>query len=107
VPRLLARLDVTDQIVTIDARGCQRDIAARIVAGQGDSVLALKVNQPDLLTNVTDTFALATATDAIDRTVEKHHGRFEVRVCETISDLAVLRWLDPASRWPGLRTIAR
>jgi predicted transposase YbfD/YdcC len=107
LPGLLARLDLAGQIVTIDAMGCQRSIAAQIIDGAGDYVLALKANQPDLLTNVTDTFALATMPDATDRTVEKHHGRFEVRVCETITEPAVIRWLDPAGRWPGLRTIAR
>ncbi len=96
VPVLLARLDVAGQIVTIDAIGCQREIAAQIIDGQGDYVLALKANQSDLLTNVTDTFTLTTALDAADRTVEKHHGRFEIRVCETISDPAVIAWLDPA-----------
>ncbi len=78
-------------------------------------MLALKANQPELLTDVTDTFAVAeavavavvTGPDATDRTVEKHHGRFEVRVCETISDPAVITWLDPEGRWPGLQTIAR
>lgn len=107
LPVLLGRLDLTGQIVTIDAMGCQRDIAARIVDGQGDYVLALKANQSDLLTHVTDTFALATGPDATERTVETHHGRFEIRVCETISDPAVIAWLDPAGRWPGLQTIAR
>lgn len=58
-------------------------------------MLALKANQPDLLTQVRDTVALATGPDATARTVEKHHGRFEVRVGETISDPAVFAWLDP------------
>ncbi len=107
LPTLLARLDLTGQIVTIDAMGCQREIAAQIVDGGGDYVLALKANHPDLLTNVTDTFALATAPDGVNRTVDKNHGRFEVRVCETISDPAVIAWLDPEARWSGLRTIVR
>jgi predicted transposase YbfD/YdcC len=107
LPSLLDRLDLTDQIVTIDAMGCQRAIAAQIVAGQGNYVLALKANHPDLLTNVTDSFTLAASLEAPDRTVDKHHGRFEVRVCETISDPAVIAWLDPEGCWPGLRTIAR
>lgn len=107
LPHLLSRLELTGQIVTIDAMGCQRAIAAQIIAGSGDYVLALKANQPDLLTNVTDTFALATGPEATDRTVEKDHGRFEVRVCETISDPAVIAWLDPEARWPGVRTLVR
>ena len=107
LPVLLERLDLDGQIVTIDAMGCQRAIAAQIVAGAGDYVLALKANQPDLFTNVAVTFVLATAPDASDRTVGKDHGRLEVRVCETISDPTVIAWLDPEGAWPGLRTIAR
>lgn len=107
LPTLLDRLDVTGQIVTIDAMGCQRAIAAQIVDGDGDYVLALKANHPELLEDVIDCFAMAEQPDASQRTVEKDHGRLEVRVCATISDPAVITWLDAGARWPGLRTIAR
>ena len=107
LPTLLDRLDLAAQVVTIDAMGCQREIAAQIINGDGDYVLALKANQPDLLTNVTDTFALAATPEATDRTVGKEHGRLEIRVCETISDPAVIAWLDPDGAWPGLRTVVR
>jgi predicted transposase YbfD/YdcC len=107
LPALLERLALHDQIVTIDAMGCQKEIAAQIVTGGGDYVLALKANHPEVLEDVSDSFALATVMNGADRTVDKNHGRFEVRVCETISDPAVIAWLDPAGRWPGLRTIAR
>jgi predicted transposase YbfD/YdcC len=107
LPSLLARLDLTGQIVTIDAMGCQREIAAQIVDGAGDYVLALKANHPELLEDVIDCFAMAAQPDASRRTVEKDHGRLEVRVCETIADPEVIAWLDPEGRWPGLRTLAR
>lgn len=107
LPTLLDRLDLTGQTVTIDAMGCQREIAAQIMAGDGDYVLALKANQPDLLADVIDSFAVATRPDAFQRTVEKDHGRMEWRVCETIHDPAVLAWLDPDGAWDGLRSIAR
>ncbi|MDQ3492322.1 MAG: ISAs1 family transposase [Chloroflexota bacterium] len=107
LPSLLDRLDLTGQIVTIDAMGCQREIAGQIVGGGGDYVLALKANQPDLHEDVIDCFAMAEQADASARTVEKDHGRVEVRVCETIHDPAVIAWLDAEQRWPGLRTIAR
>lgn len=107
LPILLNRLDLTGQIVTIDAMGCQKEIAARIVTGKGDYVLALKANHPELLADVIDCFTMATTPDHANRTVEKNHGRLEVRVCETIRDPAVLAWLDPDGTWPGLRTIAR
>lgn len=107
LPSLLARLDLAGQTVTIDAMGCQREIAAQIVDQGGDYVLALKANQPDLLDDVVDSFRMATVMDDRTRAVEKDHGRLERRICETISDPAVLDWLDPKRRWPGLRTIAR
>lgn len=105
IPLLLARLDLTGQIVTIDAMGCQRAIAAQIVGQGGDYVLALKDNQDDLREDVVDSFTVAAAfgTPLDDRvsTIEKDHGRREHRVCATIA------WLDPAGAWPGLRSIAQ
>lgn len=107
IPRLLQRLVLTDHIVTIDAMGCQRAIAAQIVEQGGDYVLALKENQPDLLEDVVDCFTLATTMDGVHRSIGKDHGRRETRVCETITDPAVIAWLDPAQAWDGLCSIAR
>ena len=76
--------------MTIDAMGCQKEIAAQIIAGQADYVLALKANHPDLLEDVTDCFTMATTPDHAKCTVDKNHGRREVRICETISDPAVI-----------------
>lgn len=107
LPLLLQRLALTGQTVTIGAMGCQKEIAAQIVDGGGDYVLALKANHPEVLEDVIDSFTVATAPDHANRTVEKNHGRLEVRVCETISDPAAIAWLDPDGQWTGLRTIAR
>lgn len=107
IPLLLERLDLTEQVVTIDAMGCQRTIAAQIIDGGGDYVLALKDNQPDLLADVIDSFAVAPTVDGTARTVEKDHGRRETRRCETINDPAVIAWLDPEQDWAGLQAIAR
>lgn len=105
IPVLLRQLDLTDQVVTIDAMGCQSAIATQIVTQGGDYVLALKDNQPDLLRDVIDSFALAEA-NATMTTKEKGHGRIETRTCRTITDAAVIEWLDPQGAWPGLRSIA-
>lgn len=69
--------------------------------------MALKANQPNLLTSHADSFALATALAGIDRTIDKHHSPVEVRVCETISNPEVLALLDPERRWRGSRTTVR
>ncbi len=107
IPLLLDRLDLTGQTVTIDAMGCQRSIAAQIIGGGGNYVLALKDNHPDLLEDVIDCFRMAPTPDDRDRTIGKDHGRRETRVCETITDPDVMAWLDPEQHWPGLRSIAR
>ena len=87
IPNLVSRLDLHEQVVTIDAMGCQRSIAAQIVAQGGASALALKDNHLDLATNVQDSFALATA-DPVRQgtTMGKGHGRIEIRTCRTITD---------------------
>lgn len=101
IPALLAQLDLTDQVVTIDAIGCQPAIAKQIVQAGGDYVLALKENRPELLRNAADSFALA-APAIGSRTIDKGHGRIEVRTCRTIADPALLAWLDPDGAWPKL-----
>jgi predicted transposase YbfD/YdcC len=107
IPVLLDQLDLTGQVVTIDAIGCQTAIARRIADGGGDYVLALKDNQPDLLADVRDGFALAAPGETrASRSIGKGHGRIEVRTCRTIADPAVLAWLDPDGAWPKLGCIA-
>jgi predicted transposase YbfD/YdcC len=107
IPLLLERLVLTDQIVTIDAMGCQRAIAAQSIDQGGAYVLALKENQADLLEDVAHSFAVATTMASAHRTVGNDHGRRETRICETIADPTVLAWLDPAQAWPGLQSVAR
>jgi len=66
--------------VTIDAMGCQVDIADKIVAHQADYLLALKRNQPTLEADVEDYFRTAPAEELVTKTtVEKGHGRIETR----------------------------
>lgn len=95
IPLLLNRLELADQTVTIDALGCQRRIAVQIVGQGGHYALALMANQPELLEEMIASFTVATSQDDRIITIRKDHGRDEIRVCETISDPAVLAWLDP------------
>lgn len=112
LPSLLEQVVVPGAVVTIDAMGCQREVARTIVARQGDYVLALKGNQPALHEAVTLLFAEECDTTqpgaTLDRaeTVEKGHGRTERRTCWATDDPTVIRYLDPAGRWPGLRSVA-
>jgi predicted transposase YbfD/YdcC len=85
IPLLLELLDLTDCIVTIDAMGCQKDIAAAIRTGAADYVLAVKDNQPDLHQTVHEAFMAHAEGDFADpslkriKTVERSHGRDETR----------------------------
>lgn len=105
IPALLETLALKDTVVTIDAMGCQTAIAAQIVAGKGDYVLALKGNQETLHELVQHHFARVDVP-ADHRTVDKGHGRLEIRTCRATDDPAIIAWLDPEGAWPGLRSIA-
>lgn len=104
IPVLLTQLDLEGQVVTIDAIGCQPAIAAQIVAQGGDYVLALKENRPALHRDVVDAFAAAESST--QRTIEKGHGRIEVRTCRTITDPDLLAYLNPDGSWPRLGCVA-
>jgi predicted transposase YbfD/YdcC len=105
IPALLAMLDVKGATVTIDAAGCQREIAATIVAQGADYVLALKGNQPLLHQEVVSYFddALANGVELSQhQSVDKGHGRLETRSVWTSAELD---WMTGRKRWKGLRSI--
>src|SRR5215467_8156382 len=84
IPELLDTLEdagqLTGALVTIDAMGCQVDIAQKIVDAKAHYVLALKGNQPTLEADVTAYFETAPAEEIVaTTTVEKDHGRIETR----------------------------
>ena len=56
IPELLELLDLKGAVVTIDAMGCQKDIAAEIIGGGGEYVLAVKENQPHLYEDIERAF---------------------------------------------------
>lgn len=103
IPKLLDALELTGTVVTIDAMGCQREIAAQIVDKQADYVLALKGNQGLLAEQVKDSFALLPA-DSVSTEVDCGHGRVEQRTCSVIGDLSLI---ERAKDWPSLRSLVR
>ncbi len=111
IPLLLQQLALEGCIVTIDAMGTQTQIAKQIIEQGGDYALALKDNHKDLCQEVIATFALAEKDAQISveslHTVEKGHGRLEIREYQTINDPSILSYLDPKQRWKGLRGIGR
>ncbi|SRR5581483_11520705 len=108
IPELIALLDLKGCVVTIDAAGCQKDIAAKIVAKEGDYVLALKDNQPTLHAQVSDYFVAQFETDNAAgevrryRQVETGHGRSETR---TTYVAAAPQGLAGAAAWAGLASL--
>ena len=108
IPQLLDLIDVEDAIVTIDAAGCQKTIAAKIVEGKGDYVLALKGNQEKLFQDVEllmlDHVRDDVAGGAVSRhvEVEQGHGRLESR---TYYQMTAPSYLHGRSEWKGLKTI--
>lgn len=112
IPELLELLVLNGCIVTIDAMGCQTEIAEQIVGQGADYVLAVKENQPHLLEDITFFFDLSEQNDfakvdhTYHRTANGGHGRVEVRECWAISGENSLSFLRGAANWTGLMTIA-
>ena len=108
IPELLALLDLKGAVVTIDARGCQKEIAADIIDGQGEYLLAVKENQPHLYEDIGRSFdeALEHGEPGADftecHTEEVRGGRRETRTCCVITHP---RGLRDARLWAGLTAI--
>ena len=108
IPALLDMMAIEGAIVTIDAMGCQRGIAQKILDKKADYVLALKGNQgalrQDVEVFVAEQKARAFQDTKISRheTVDGDHGRIETRTYTAIHDVA---WLQERHDWPGLRGV--
>ena len=99
IPLLLERLELTGALVTLDAMGCQRDIARAIRARRADYLLALKDNWPTLAQDVRLFFDTAPAAAfETHQTTDGDHGRIEVRRHWVTHDVA---WLTTDRRFPG------
>ena len=112
IPDMLAMLELSGCIVTIDAMGCQTEIATQIVEQGGDYVLALKTNQPRLYAHAQDWFEHAHQTQFrllkdhdYTKTVNKGHGRIETRECWLIRNTSVLTEFRNDYGWTNLQAI--
>jgi predicted transposase YbfD/YdcC len=110
IPELLKLLEINGCIVTMDAMGCQKEIAAEIVEAGADYVLALKGNQGGLFEDVQWLFKQAESVDfegvehSFAQRVDKGHGRIEIRRCWTLSQLD---YLTQKPLWKGLQTVVK
>ncbi len=103
IPKLLDALELAGTVVTIDAMGCQREIASRIVEKQADCVLAVKDNQGLLAEQVKDSFLLL-ESDAVAEEIDCGHGRVERRRCSVIADLGLI---EKSAEWSSLQGLVR
>ena len=108
IPLLLEQIDLTNAVVTIDAMGCQKEIARDIVGGGGDFVIAVKDNQPRLREAVETDFAHHLERDLVDlryrsdETSEAGHGRIDERsyfLTRIPADFALKK------EWPWIKAI--
>lgn len=113
LPKLLQLLVVKGCLVTIDAMGCQTDIAEQIVEQKGDYLLAVKKNQEHLYEDIEHLFKHSRAdnfeADGFDASQEvgKAHGRLEIRHCQVIAEPEWLEHIRGRADWKKLHSIVR
>ena len=108
IPKMLDTLDVKGAVVTIDAMGCQVDIAEKIIDREANYLLALKKNQLNLYESVEEYFKWA-RTEPIEKkqlkeySYEEHeHGRHVYRTVEVCDDVS---WIETVREWKRLSSI--
>lgn len=108
IPELLDEIEVTNAVVTIDAAGCQREIAEKVIDAGGDYILALKGNQGTLHQEVQDYIVTHMENDFAKVPARKYeeqikgHGRVDTL---TYYQMPVPDVLTTAEKWKGLKTI--
>ena len=108
IPELIDRIDVKGATVTIDAMGCQKEIAKKIIDAQGDYVLAVKDNQPKLHEAIQEILSderqanLVKRPHRVHETTEQGHGRKDGRYYVLVK---VPKDFPLTNQWPGLKAI--
>lgn len=105
IPEALELLDLKGSTITIDAMGCQRNIAQKIIDKEANYILGLKENQASLYHEVEKAFrSNAEGFFGIEKETseDKGHGRICTRTCRVMSDLSKL---PLASLWPGAGSV--
>jgi predicted transposase YbfD/YdcC len=108
IPALLDMMAIEGAVITIDAMGCQRAIAQKIIDKKADYIFSLKGNQgtlredAELFANEQKEHSFKDTTISIHETVDGDHGRIETRRCTVIHDTD---WFQKRHAWPGLKSI--
>lgn len=101
--KLLELIDIKDSVITIDAMGCQKEIAEKIIENEGDYILSVKQNQKHLYEQIAGAFAHQKLAHQTIKT-EGDHGRIEQRQCSVIHDL---KWVDEREKWRSIQSIIK
>jgi len=105
IPELLEELNITGSIVSIDAIGCQVEIAKKIKQKSADYLLSVKLNQKELHEEITESFGFAPISD-YSEDWEYDHGRYETRTCSILPAKEVLS-PNIIGKWPSAETLIR
>jgi len=101
IPQLLDILSIEGCTVTIDAMGCQKDIATKIISKKADYLLAVKDNQKLLAQGIRDIIRFDSPLDE-DNQVDTGHGRIETRICRVFQ---ATNLIENASSWKSLERV--
>ena len=111
IPELLTMLDIENSIITLDAMGCQREIAQQIIKQKADYILALKGNHSGMQAELEAWWHKMEREGLSDEIFSQHsdvssgHGRIETRTCRQL--LIDTAWLDKKYQWKGLKSIIK
>jgi predicted transposase YbfD/YdcC len=103
IPELLNILSLENTVVTIDAMGCQKEIATAIIKKDADYILAVKENQKNLYQNIQDEFRFG-KNIAFSSSQDLDHGLIETRVCSIVTDF---QFIKPVNKWENLTTVVK
>lgn len=104
IPKLLEVLDIEGCFVTIDAMGCQTEIARQIDDDKDAYyVLAVKENQKDLFLNIEESFRFLSSTSTSEN-IDAGHGRVETRKCSVINDMSLI---ESPEKWKNLKSLIK
>ncbi len=111
IPELLTMLDIENSIITLDAMGCQREIAQQIIKQKADYILALKGNHSGMQAELEAWWHKMEREGLSDEMFSEYsdissgHGRIETRTCRQL--LIDKTWLDKKHQWKGLKSIIK
>jgi len=103
IPELLNLLSIQGATVTIDAMGCQKTIAEKILEKKANYLLAVKDNQKELSAQIEKLFTIQ-KIENMNKQVDCGHGRVETRICSVIDNFT---FFDDHEDWLGLKSVVK